>query len=312
TRSKRMAESPRFNALNELRELALDIIFGVLGVPDADLPWWREKYQTTLLMSFPVGKGLPFSPGWFARRAIDEVGQRLSEEAARAQKESSPGLLAALAQGRDENGKGLSPAELVANVRVLGLAGHETTASILTWCLAYLSHDDALWGRLIAEADATGHIPQTPGDLKKHPIAEAIFREALRLRTPLPVMSRETALPVEISGHTLPVGTPLRLPLWLWNRDPERYPDPERFNPDRWLGRDRKPDAVEMSPFGGGAHFCLGYHLAILEGVQLLTALAHRAGGRRLRLVKGTLPTERFFPLIQPQGKDTEMVWENA
>jgi cytochrome P450 len=108
------------------------------------------------------------------------------------------------------------------------------------------------------------------------------------------------------------VGTHVRLPLWLWNRDPARYPEPERYNPDRWLGRDRKPDPVEMSPFGGGAHFCLGYHLAILEGVQLLTAMAQRAQGRRLRLVKGALPTERFFPLIQPQGKDTEMVWERA
>ena len=96
-RSKGMAESTRFNALNELRDLALDIIFGVLGVPDADLPWWREKYQRTLLTSFPIAKSVPFSPAWFARRASAEIGQRLQEEAARAQAEGSPGLLAALA-----------------------------------------------------------------------------------------------------------------------------------------------------------------------------------------------------------------------
>ena len=311
-RSKGMAESTRFNALNELRDLALDIIFGVLGVPDADLPWWREKYQRTLLTSFPIAKSVPFSPAWFARRASAEIGQRLQEEAARAQAEGSPGLLAALAHGRDEHGKGLNAQELVANVRILGLAGHETTASILTWSLAYLSLDDALWDRLVVEANAAGHIPQAPADLKKHPIAEAIFRESLRLNTPLPVMMRELVAPAEVAGVTLPVGTAVRLPLWLWNRDPDRYPEPERYNPDRWLGRDRKPDPVEMSPFGGGAHFCLGYHLAILEGVQLLTAMAQRAQGRRLRLVKGALPTERFFPLIQPQGKDTEMVWERA
>jgi cytochrome P450 len=312
TRSKGMAEARRFNALNELRDLALDIIFGVLGVADADLPWWREKYQSTLLAGVPVATSVPFSPAWFARRANAQIGERLRQEAARAQAESTPGLLAALAQGRDENGKGLSPQELVANVRILGLAGHETTASILTWSLAYLSQDDALWDRLVAEAKAVGHIPQTPGDLKNHPVAEAIFRESLRLHTPLTVMSREVVIPAEIAGHTLPVGTPVRLPLWLWNRDPGRYPEPERYNPDRWLGRDRKPDPVETSPFGGGAHFCLGYHLAILEGVQLLTSLAQRAQGRRLRLVKGALPAERYFPLIQPMGKDTDMVWDPA
>ncbi len=86
------------------------------------------------------------------------------------------------------------------------------------------------------------------------------------------------------------------------SRDPELFAEPERFDTGRWLGRSKPPSPLEISQFGGGPHFCLGYSLAWLEGIQFLVALARVLGpqGRRPRLTGESLPKQVFFPLAHP------------
>lgn len=71
-----------------------------------------------------------------------------------------------------------------------------------------------------------------------------------------------------IADYSLPQGTVVGIPIWLFARDPSVYPDPDRFLPDRWLGERQGLTETETSVFGGGRHFCLGYRLAWVEAVQ--------------------------------------------
>jgi cytochrome P450 monooxygenase len=86
------------------------------------------------------------------------------------------------------------------------------------------------------------------------------------------------------------------------SRNPERYPDPDRFLPERWLARDKKPGPLETAQFGGGPHFCLGYHVAWLEAVLFLVCVARTFGARGTApvTVGGALPQPSYVPLQRP------------
>jgi len=100
------------------------------------------------------------------------------------------------------------------------------------------------------------------------------------------------------------VGFSIGLGLGSYLMDPAIYSQPERFDPGRWLGRGAPPTPIEMAGFGGGAHFCLGYHLAWLEVQQFLVALAQKMRAAKLRpqIADGPAPREIFFPLRHPSS----------
>ena len=105
-------------------------------------------------------------------------------------------------------------------------------------------------------------------------------------------------------GYRIPEGTSVALSLANLLMDPALYKDPQRFDPRRWLGRSTPPTPIEMAGFGGGPHFCLGYHLAWLEVLQFLVALAQKmtAAGLRPRIADGPAPQDLFFPVRHPAG----------
>ena len=88
-------------------------------------------------------------------------------------------LVTELVRGRDDEGKGLSDEEILDNLRLLVLAGHETTASVMAWMASFMATNPAVQERVIAEATATEGLPQTPADMGRFPYAEALFRESL-------------------------------------------------------------------------------------------------------------------------------------
>jgi cytochrome P450 len=195
------------------------------------------------------------------------------------------------------------------------IAGHETTAMVMAWATIELSRCSALWERLCDEVEAAGVEPAMPpsslADAKRLPLCEAVFREAVRLHGPAWFLERRVQEDVEYRGHRIPRGTTIAACPPLWGRDPALYPDPDAFEPDRWLGRKAPLSPVELSQFGSGAHFCLGYHLAWLESVQFLAALAAstRRRGARLRLESPGPVTSRTFPAPHPPKK-TEIVFQ--
>lgn len=299
-------DRPRVRVLAETQEATLRVIFGIIGVQPHALSQWREQFRRLMLSALPVPFVFPGSPHWVARRArnwLDAQLRILIEQARQAP--AAEGLLAQLVQERDDDGESLSEQELLDNLRLLVLAGHETTASALAWLLVYLASDRACWDRLCEEAHGVDGVPITPEQLAACPFAQALFREAVRMHPPVYNESRRLTEAMTLHGHEIPAGTVVNIPITLLSHDPQRYPDPYRFDPERWLALDHKLTPLETCQFGGGPHFCLGYHLAVLEGAQFAIALARElsASGRRPVLRGGKVPAPIHLPLTHPPAR---------
>jgi cytochrome P450 monooxygenase len=308
----RWAARDRVRVATDIQETALAIIFRMLGVEPDALDEWRARYRTLLLANFGQKPNFPGSPTWRAARAKAWIDERLRTMIARvrgAPAESS--LLAALASGVDEDGRPLSEDELVDNVRLLVLGGHETISSTLAWIVIMLGCDESLWRSLAEEAGGASEVPTSPVAARAFPFAEALFREAVRVHPPFSIMTRRCEEPFVLHGKTIPRGAMVGVDLWGVAHDASLFEAPDEFRPSRWLGRSAPASALEISQFGAGPHFCLGYHLAWLEAVEFSVALARELGraGKRPRVRKGKVPASIYLPTERPPASTVvEMV----
>jgi cytochrome P450 monooxygenase len=286
----------------EMQQLSLDIIFRIMGIPQDELALWNQKYRDFVMTLLPFPE-VPYSPRWRARRGREWLDIRFAQliSAARG-RPATVGTLAALLEARDDEGRELGEADLIQNLRLLALAGHETTASVMAWMGIVLAQRPDLWEKLRDEATAAPGVPRSPEELKRHPFAEALFREVLRLYPPIGFTARQATEDLELYGKRVPRGTLITVPIGTYGYDAEAFPEPERFDPSRWLGRRSPPSAMELAAFGGGPHFCLGYHLAWAEVVQFATAFARELSSRGVKpqLAPGATPKLSYFPFGQP------------
>jgi cytochrome P450 len=183
------------------------------------------------------------------RLLFDEIDERrrsgdLSERA---------DILSLLLQATDENGEPLSDRELRDELMTLLVAGHETTATALSWVLERLTREPERMRRLVAEIDA--------GESTDY--LDAVVLETLRLRPVLPVVVRRVKGPMTIGGVDLPEGATVAPGISLVHSRPEIYPDPESFRPERFL--EQPPGTYTFIPFGGGVRRCLGAAFAQYE-----------------------------------------------
>lgn len=287
--------------LAETRELALDLIFRMMGIREHDLPHWRERYETFVLLAWNMPIDLPGFPHWRGRRAKAWLdAQLLARIRAAREHGGEPGLLRELVHARDDGGLALSDSDLIDNLRFLLLAGHETSATVMAWMVIELARRPDLWSRLVDEASA-GDVPVTPKALREFPFAEAVFRESLRLHPPTSMDARLVTGELELLGRTIPAGAMVGVSLAHLSRHPDLFADGDAFVPERWLARKQPLSPLEMAQFGGGPHFCLGYHLAWMEIVQFAVALAQimRESGLRPALCGGP-PRTHYLPLAHP------------
>jgi cytochrome P450 len=171
-------------------------------------------------------------------------------------------VLAMLLEARHEDGSPMSHAELRDELMTLLVAGHETTASELAWAFERLARTPAVAARLVEEIDS--------GDGDAY--LTATVHETLRHRPVLPnAAPRLTMEPVEIGGWTYPEGICLLADAYLIHHDPDIYPDPYAFRPERFL--DEGPGTYTWIPFGGGRRRCLGASFAQLEMKIVVRAL---------------------------------------
>lgn len=305
---RRWARAGEITVLRETQELTLDILFRVMGIPDQDLSAWRARYRQLLLAVFELPVNPPGSPLRRAEKALAWLERSLLAlvEASRRRGEASSGgaegIIAAMAHAKDDAGAPLSDQELLDNLRLLVLAGHETTASTLAWIVLQLALRPDLCDALSEEARSAGEVPRALPDLRKYAVAEGLFRECLRLYPPINLLNRRLTEPMTVRGHRLPAGTRISTSVLSLSRDPSLYAAPERFDPLRWRGR--APTPLETCQFGGGPHFCLGYHLAWMECVQIALALGLEMArtGARPRLA-GRPPRAVYFPLTHPDPR---------
>ena len=292
--------------VDETKAVALDIIFRMLGVEVDELPEWAHWYSEFLLSAINIPISLPGTPAWRGARARRWLEPRVAAiiEDAR-ERGDHESVVGAMVHGRDKQGAGMSDKELIDNLLILALAGHETTASTLAWSMIYLASSPASWDRLVAEATAMDEVPSDWSALSAQaPFALGVFRESLRLYPPVHLDSRVAQGDIELCGYEIPDQTVVGTSILLVSRNPERYPEPDTWRPERWLELERKPTPVENCQFGGGAHFCLGYHMALLEGALFLTHAARELASQGKRpLFEGQIPRPHYLPLTRPPAK---------
>lgn len=158
----------------------------------------------------------------------------------------------------DDGGDRLTDAELRDHLVTLLLAGHETTATALSWALYELGRDPQTLARAQAAARS--------GD---DTYLDAVFKESTRLHPVIAMVVRTLMAPSRIGGHDLPKGTIVGPSILLTHQDPDNFPDPEAFRPERFLGPEL-PAVNTWIPFGGGVRRCLGAAFSQMEAVEVL------------------------------------------
>jgi cytochrome P450 len=217
---------------------------------------------------------------------MDEPLKRLIE-----QRRASPGrldLLGRLVAALDEDtGVGLTPEEVRDEVLTIFVAGHETTASAMTFVWYALSQQPEWEAKLHTELDEVlGARAPTDADLPNLKLTRRIVEETMRLYPPAPGLSARIATQAdEIAGTRIPAGGMVLISSWVLHRHRSLWEDPNRFDPDRFLpARSIRRPRFAYLPFGGGPRVCIGQMLAMNETILILATLAQRF---RLRLRPG-------------------------
>ncbi len=262
-----------FRSLDRMNRLTLEVILRVVfGVTDEErLAELRPRVNATVEISPAIllGWSYPrlqrYGP-W--KRTVDNQREldRLMYAEIRERREA-PDLaertdvlsrLIRVGAGGDDPDGGLSDTELRDQLVTLLLAGHETTATALAWALFELGRHPDLLARSQRAADE--------GD---DAWLDAVLKESMRLHPVIPMVVRTLMEPVTIAGVDLPAGATVGPSIIVAHGRADNHPEPERFDPDRFLG-DSPPATNTWIPFGGGVRRCIGAGFALMEGVEVL------------------------------------------
>lgn len=241
---------------------------------------------------------------WRSRRAAAEIRGLLAalvrprfDALRRGEDSGKDDILAAFMAARDPaTGQPFGFEELVDQVGMLFLAGHETSASALTWSAHLLANAPDIQQRMHEETiSVLGKGDPQQSDMKSLELTRNVFREALRLFPPVGFMARESTQSCPMRDKTVPAGSSIVVSPWLIQRHRARWDEPDAFNPDRY-DNDASRDALRTAylPFGMGPRVCMGAAFALQEATLILACLMRDF---RLEPVAGHVP--------QPVGRLT-------
>ena len=217
--------------------------------------------------------------------------------------DGSDDLLDRLFAARDEEtGDGMDERQIRDEVVTLILAGHETSAMALSWTLYLLATHPEIEERLVEHLAANLHgEPAATEDLARLPYLKQVVQEAMRLYPPVWGFVRRTERATELGDYALPARAPVAIVTWALHRHPEFWPDPERFDPDRFAPEQAEErDFFAYLPFAAGPRTCIGAGMAMLEIQLILARLVPRF---RMRVVPGhPIETEALVTLKPRHG----------
>ena len=208
-------------------------------------------------------------------------------------------ILALLANNFDEAGNPPSPQLIGGIISFFFGAAYDTCLNALSWTMILLTQHPAIMARLVAELDAAlDGGPVTMGNLDRVPLLESTVREAMRLFPPVPLLMRKAAVKTRLGDEDVRRGERVLMGGMLINRDPSIYPEPDRFNPDRWEAL--KPSPFQYLVFGAGGHMCPGTTFGYqMMRIALATILTKRA----VELPAGSNIGHRLAVTHRPHGK---------
>lgn len=303
-------DGSRIDAAAEMMRMTLEIAARVLF--DAEIGFEASEFGAALTVAMeqvldsgnalvPVPAHWPTPGNLRLRRAV----YRLDRTVARivGDRRRDPGdrgdVLSMLLTARDDDGA-MTDRLLRDEVMTLLLAGHETTANALSWCIYRLAVDPALRAALEQEVDrVVCRRPPAADDVHTLPLVEATLKETMRLYPPAYLVGRYTLRDLELGDAFLPAGTLALINIYGIHRSARFFPDPARFAPARFLPpNDSTIPKRAYMPFGTGPRTCIGNHFALLEARLALASLVRQV---RLHLDGSPIGAEALLTL-RPRG----------
>jgi len=270
------------HTINDEANAVMEMYHSLVSLPRAE-EMLRWRIPIPVLMRFRKSKTR-------LDAVVDSMIAHKQAESAQAIQQGRPvgsDLLSMLIAARDEdNGAStqnkmsatLTGEELRDEVLTIFLAGYETVANALSWTWLLLGQNPNAEARLHAELDSAlaGRLP-TLEDLPRLPYTEMVIAEAMRLYPPAWAMGRMATEDIEIGPYRFPKGTFLFFSQYIVHRDPQYFPDPLQFRPERFTAEAKaaRPKFAYF-PFGGGSRQCIGESFAWMEAILVLATLAQR------------------------------------
>ena len=271
---------------------ALDDLMGMFGM--LMLPFG------SLLECLPLGPGRRMRA---ARARLDRVIARMIDERRAGGDRGDLLSMLLLAQDSTGDGAAMTDQQVRDEAMTLFLAGHETTASALSWAWYLLSQYPEAERQMHAEIDTVlggrSAAALTMEDLAQLRYTRAVFSEAIRLFPPAWVIGRQAITSATIAGYTIPQGSTVLMSPYVIQRDARFFPNPERFEPERWLHEDPARPRLAYFPFGAGTRMCIGEQFAWMEGTLVLATIAR---DWQLQRSATTPVIPRASVTLRPQG----------
>jgi cytochrome P450 len=240
-----------------------------------------ERIQEVIALSLSpatlVPLNLPLTPRRRLIDTCDRVERDLRAVIARKRAAGTEGndVLATLLATRDEDGSTLTDDELIGQLFILFFAGHDTTKNAIAWTMFLLAQHPRILADVRDELRGVlGGDAPTIEQLARLSLLDRVVKESLRVLPPVPFTGRITAQPTALEGVELPAGVEVILSPYCLHRDPDLYPEPQRFRPERW--EKLAPSPFEYAPFGAGPRMCIGAGFAGMELKIVLSILLQR------------------------------------
>lgn len=252
-----------------------------------------EHANYALSRFFPIPLTWPTRRSRRTVRAMGVVRGRIKQmiDERRASNEEKNDFLSILLHTQEEDGSHMSDQQVSDEAVTLFGAGHETTATALTWAWYLLANHPDVYSKLQQEVDSVlqGRSP-TYADLAHLPYTLQVFKETLRLYPPAYALSRVALHDIELDGYLVRKNETVVLCPYTMHRRPDFFPDPERFDPERFtLENEKRLPRYAYFPFGAGPRICIGNHFAMMEGHLLLATFAQHVtfdlvqGGQQIK-----------------------------
>lgn len=283
---------------NEMMRLTLDIVTQALFGYDI-----RDKADTIgEAMDTMVTIGKPRHRR--VREAIetlDQIVYAMMDERRQHPDSSQDDLLTMLFEARYDDGTPMEDRQIRDEVMALLVAGHETTANTLSWTWYLLAQHPSIVERLEAEVDSVlgDRLPEIE-DFPHLVYTDKVIQEAMRLYPSAWSISRRALGEDEIGGYYIPANAIVAMSPYTMHRHPRYWPDPERFDPERFnVDLIASRPRFAYFPFGGGARQCIGNYFALMESMIIIPAIARRY---RLRLVPDHPVEEHALVTLRPRN----------
>ena len=300
-----MPVATEFTCFPRLTETLLDVashVFVGLNIYGKDAKRLNKNFVAIsdgLVTALPYP--IPFSPFWKAQRARNQLRDFFERRINRRRKDDRQDIFTQVTKAQTEKGKFLSDGDVSGHMSFLLFAAHDTTTSTLMNMMYYLGKNRKWQEKLREEVFTISKDNLEYEDLNKMTNTELVFKETLRLNPSVMMLGRRSIKETEIAGYKIPADTHLTLGLCYVHRMSEWWDEPLMFDPNRFeeaRGEDKRHPYC-YTPFGGGAHKCIGMHFALMNARIFIHQILKKY---KITIDENYEPKFQYFPM--PMASD--------